>query len=193
MGSAYNNPIDNPQDWDYVTIAGIRNPGLAIVGEFKRTSTWDEKNGKGNQGSTITYVGRRAAKGRIIFQLWTAAHFVEWDAFFPLFQYNPGKTPTTGVAISYPALDNLSIVNVVCESIGSIVHKGGQLYEIEVYLMEWYPPPQQAVVSTPVSTVGKGGSTQVVPPVLAQNNSYLENLAATGAVPLFAQSPYVIP
>jgi hypothetical protein len=135
-------PISNPQAWDVVYIGGVASPGVVKVSGFKRPHEWDIKKGKGVYGSVITYTGHPPARGTLTFELWTDSQIeTEWPEFSALFQYDPTKAQVTGVGISYPSLNQIGITSVVCENIGAIEHKGAQLYEVAVDLIEWFPPP----------------------------------------------------
>lgn len=157
MGSAFLNPIADygppkyalPTQWDIVRIAGVASPGYCVVSEFKRKHEWDKKKGKGIYGSTITFVGRPAAQGSIKFFLSTGQDFIDWDAFRPLFLYDPTKQTIQAVSIYHPSLDDIKIKSVVTESIGNIIHEGSNLYSCTVDFIEFFPPPPQVAVGSP--------------------------------------------
>lgn len=142
-------PINNPQDWDYVIIGGTKSPGICKVSGFSRKNEWDIKKGKGTIGATLTYVGKPPAKGKILWTLWRPEHFIQWQAFRPLLKYDPTKKNVVAVDIFYPSLDDLDIHSVVCEDLGGIEHQGMQLYTIEAEFTEYFPPPKKSAVSTP--------------------------------------------
>ena len=91
MASGALNPIDNPQAWDVIIVGGVASPGVCSVTGFKRECEWDVKKGKGTVGATLTYVQKPPATGQFKFTLWTAAHFVAWEAFRALLKYDPTK------------------------------------------------------------------------------------------------------
>jgi hypothetical protein len=150
------NPIDNPQAWDFVTIASIDSPGVCEVGECKRKHDYDVKKGKGTSGATTTFTGKPPATFSIKFKLWTPAHFTAWDAFRPLLKYDPTKKAAQAFDIYHPALADVDVKSVITESIGSIVHEGGQLYSLTVEFMEYFPASKTSAVSTPSGSQSNG-------------------------------------
>lgn len=152
MTSELLDPIAFPNDWDVFTIGGFKSPGVAVVHEFKRKHEFDVKKSKGVYGATITFVGRPPAQGRITLKFWQAAHFISWAGFRPLLKYNPTKTTVQAVDIFHPSLGDIDLTSVVCESIGNIIHEGNKLYTVEIELLEYFPPPPIAAVSTPTTS-----------------------------------------
>ena len=155
MSSGTVDPFSNPQAWDVITVAGVASPGKCDVSDCKTAYDWDVKKGKGVRGATVTFLGRPPAKFHITFQLWTAAHFAAWDAFRPLFKYDPAKKQPNAIDIYHPALADIEISSVVCEGIGTIIHKGGQLYELVIDFLEYLPPVKS------IGTPGKSVYTQL--------------------------------
>ncbi len=149
MSSGALNPIDNPQAWDIVSIGDVTSPGLCEVSEAKRKHDYDVKKGKGTAGATTTFTGKSPATFAIKFKLWQPAHFTAWDTFRPLLKYDPAKKTAQAFDIYHPALADIDIKSVVTESIGSIVHEGGQLYSITVEFLEYFPASKTSSVSTP--------------------------------------------
>ena len=148
------NPLDNPQVWDVVTISGIVCPGIIEMGEWKRAHDWDIKKGKGTVGGTVTFVQKPPAEGSIKFLLWTAEQFQAWDSFLPLLKYDPTKSTVSAVDIYHPGLDAIDIATVVTVKIGNIIHEGKQLYSISVDFLEYFPPPNVSAVGTPTGATG---------------------------------------
>ncbi len=159
MASGEINPIDNPQAWDVINVGGKDNPGYCEVGEFKRENEWDIKKGKGTKGATMTFVGLPPAKGQIVFYLWLAQHFRDWEAFRKLFKYDPTKKTTSAIDIYHPSLADIDISSVVTEYITNIVHVGKQMYTVTVDLVEYSPPPKASAVSTPGGSKSTGGAS----------------------------------
>ena len=146
-----NNPIQAPEQWAQIVLAGVTSPGVCEVKEWKRHHEWDIKKGRGAFGATLTYTQRPPIKGTIEFKLWTPAHFAAWDDFYPLFHYDPtksGNQVVKGISIYHPALAALDIKSVVTEFISNPVHKGEGLYEISVELIEFFKPPPGSAIST---------------------------------------------
>jgi hypothetical protein len=192
-GSGGIDPIQNPQSWDVIVLAGVTSPGIiAEMSGFDRVNGWQIKKGKGSDGGTLTYVQRPPAEGHIKFVLSTAADFQAWASFRPLFLYNPAKNAAASeqaVSIWHPALADLSISSVVTKKISPIRHMGKGKYEVTVDLIEFAPPPASNVVNTPTTT--NDNSTILSSPTgttLGQNTSASEPLGqGVGVAQIFAQ------
>lgn len=156
-------PTLNPQDWDVITVKGIKSPGLAIVGEGKRSWDWDVKKGKGLQGAYLTYTGKPPLKFSVRFELWDDGmrngvyfpqldHFAAWDDFVTLLQYDPTKKTVSAIDFYHPSFEGLGLRSVVTESVSNLVHQGEQLYVVNVEFIEYTPPPPQSAVASPTSS-----------------------------------------
>lgn len=182
MASGQINPIDNPGAWDFLTVGGMKSPGLAKVGEAKRANEWDKKKGKGASGESLTFVQKPAASFSVQFYLWEPQHFADWETFRPLLKYDPTKRVTTALDVYHPSLADLDIGAVVTESLGSIVHEGDQLYSCTVEFCEYNPPPPVSAVSTPAGSVGQSpdaatAGTQPDPAVVSAQSEFDSALA----------------
>ena len=156
------NPIESPEAYEVVTIAGIDSPGLAQVQSINRSYQWDVKVGKGAFGSTTTFTGRVPAEFSVLFTLWRSAHFAQWSRFVKRLKYDPTKirynietrwvSGVDAVGIYHPSLAQLDIKSVVVKKINGISHKGKGVYETSIEFLEWFPPPKISVVATPASS-----------------------------------------
>jgi hypothetical protein len=165
MGLGQNSPISEPSSWDYCLVAGTECPGWCEVSGWVRSWGWQEKRGKGVQGTTLTYTGKPSAKGTIKFYLTTDEDFEDWDTFYPLFKYDPTRQTIQGIDIKHPALQALGIKACVCEDIGQPEHEGLALWSITVKLIEYAPPPKAPAVATPAGADnGKAGVNAGVGP-----------------------------
>jgi len=156
------NPIENPDAYEVVTIAGVDSPGLAQVQSINRSYQWDVKVGKGAFGSTTTFTGRVPAEFSVLFTLWRSAHFGQWSRFVKRLKYDPTKirynietrwvSGVDAVGIYHPSLAQLDIKSVVIKKINGLSHKGKGVYEASIEFLEWFPPPKISVVATPASS-----------------------------------------
>lgn len=169
-------PYNWASQWDSINLGGVRSPGICNVGEFKRAHEWDLKKGKGTLGATITFVGRPPAKGSIEFFLWEASHFVAWDSFLPLLKYDPTKQSVQAVEIYHPSLAAIDLYQVVSESIGNPVHKGGGLFSITIEFLEYFPPPKTSATSTPTSAKPNADPTANPPDPFAAQQAQIAAL-----------------
>lgn len=145
------NPIEFPQAWDTLSVAGVQSPGIIPPGGVsgaKRTYKYDIKVGKGVKGSTTTFVGVPPAPFTVKFQLWTAKHFARWDLFRDLLKYDPTKKALQAFEVFHPKLSEVDITSVVTTDIGATDDLGSGLYSITVEFLEYLPPPPVSTVST---------------------------------------------
>lgn len=157
------NPLDNPQDYDFVEIDGEENPGIiapsGITG-FKRETEWEVKKGKGTKGGTATLTQLPPAKGAIKFLLWEPEHFEAWDSTFrKRFKYDPTKKTANAVDIFHPTLAKQDIHSVVTENIGPETPEGQGLWSITVELLEYLPAPKKTVTTSPDGSSNKNKSS----------------------------------
>lgn len=164
------NPLKFPAEWDKFRIGSVRSPGVCVVGKAKRAHEWDEKRGKGVQGGTLTYQGIKLAHIPVKIMLWRTPgvtgpndpdDFADWEAFIPLLEYDPTKQVLKALDIYYPSLPDIKVFNVVCEGIGNVTPTapGSTLYEVEIDLIQYAPPPPVNVTTTPT-----GAATNAKPP-----------------------------
>lgn len=158
-------PFSAPQDYDFVKIDGVENPGIIApkgISGFKRETEWDVKKGKGTKGGTATLSQLPPAKGSIKFLLYSKFHCEAWDQIYRArFKFDPTKKTKNAVDIYHPALAKLDIHSVVTESIGPETPEGLGIWSITVELLEYLPQPKKTVTSTPngsTSTGTKSGS-----------------------------------
>lgn len=68
-------------EFDYVTLAGVRSPGRAEVSNGKLTVQYDEESGAGIDGATLKYKGVGLGELDVKFTLWEDQHWIEWETF----------------------------------------------------------------------------------------------------------------
>lgn len=176
-------PITDPGSWDYATIAGVPTPGLIPQGglTFAREHKWDVKVGKGTDGATETYNGKPPAEGKLKLQFWTPEHFAAWDAFSALLlTYDATKKAPTPATIYHPSLVPLRISAVVVKKVGSVQHAGHGLYEVEVELLEYTPPPKSSAVSTPTGAANDDAENEAEKPLTPFQKKVLQRTQKIG-------------
>ena len=145
-------------------VQGVRSPGIIPRGGISghdREQKFEVKEGKGTAGATETFNGRPPVKFTIKFQLWLPAHFAAWGTFRPLLKYDPLKSPKErAISIYHPALAENEIGEVVVTKIGGLTAADDKgLSERTIEFLEYAPPPNASVTSTPGATkytTGKG-------------------------------------
>ena len=155
-GSAFNDWITQPAAWDSINLAGtqtsvVTHGLLKEVHGFDRDNGWQEKKGKGSIGATITYVQKPPAKGKLIFEVWTAMHLQTWGTFRQLFLYNPAAGQSAddqAISISYPSLDDIQLSAVLVKKISPVQRMPRGKGIIAIELWEYIPVPQVSAVQT---------------------------------------------
>jgi hypothetical protein len=159
-------PIFNSEAWMTYTLNDTPCPGVIDMDGIRgldRVTEWDRKKGKGMRGAVLTLTQQPLAIGEITSLFWLAEHFQQWADFYDLLTYYANKNALTNAArIEHPALQQNGIKNVVVGKIGTIRHRGKNLYSVTVEYIEWAPPPANSVVSTPISS-GGGVTASPVP------------------------------
>lgn len=180
MAVGLNNPIDHPEVWDRVVVAGVASPGYCKIKQHARKNEWDIKRGKGAKGATITYVQRPPMQFTIEFYAGYydisgaggPSDFAAWDAFLPLLQYDPTKKTPQAIDIYHPALADVDLSSVVTESIGGWEDAGDNLFKREIAFLEYFPPPARSAVGGPTgskSATPGNGPTPNPPPSAPQS------------------------
>lgn len=148
------NPIEHSQDADFLTLQGVRSPGvIASMSGHDREYKWDVKEGKGTAGATTTFTNIPPVKFSVKFSLWTPTHFTELERFLAVCFFDPTKDPSLNArSIFHPWLAPLSIASVVTTKIGGIVHEGKGLYSVTVEFLEYKPAPKVNATATPGAT-----------------------------------------
>ncbi len=154
-------PVDTPDLWDSIILAGIKSPGIAEVTGGDREFGWEAKKSQGSDGATTTQGGAGLAKPKVKFLLWKEPgkvdHFEAWNmVFLPLLHSSQKavaakKTTTTQVVahagkpphaldIYHPDLAANGIRSVVVDNIGQLVDEGKGLSSCAVSFLEFRPP-----------------------------------------------------
>ncbi len=164
--SGYNPPAQfAPSPYDVIQIQGVTCPGICVLSGFERRWKFDKKGGKGVNGITSTLTGKDELHGTVKFYAWTALQLVLWEGFRPLFKYDVSKQEMQAVTVFHPALADLDISALVCESLSPLLHAGHGMFTCEARMIEFAPPPKAAAVSTPTQAKsGTGGTSQNATP-----------------------------
>lgn len=179
MSTATLNPIDHAQDFDWVTIDGARNPGIAEISGASRSYEWQVYKAQGTQGAETRFSQIPPAKFSIKLRFWLAEHFRAWATWSARLKYDPTKRRPGVFTIYYPTLADLGIQRCTTEEIGAITSEGKGLWSVTIKLLEYYPPKPTAVIATPngyqqaQNDVGKG-----VDPAVAKLQQQAAKLAA---------------
>lgn len=176
-------PLASPGQWDVFSINGVVSPGVIPAGGirgFKREFTWDMKIGKGTVGGTPSLTQRPLVKGSFVLQFWNDQQIkVNWPGFVALMNYNPDKSssPTALQALTlyHPALSAIQLNLAICEYITPVIHKGQNLYEVEIGFVEYVQPSPNPVNATQTPKGAAAANQETFgPPVTAASNEVRE-------------------
>jgi len=144
-----------PAQWDLFTAGSQIWPGKVLIRGATRAYRWDVKDPPGKDGEWVTYRGLRTKPFRIVFLLWTDAHFAFWPAMQLAFQYPESKLGIIAVTnVYHPVLAMLGIANLVTEDVGGVEPVSSDkpdLYTATMVVREYLPPPPVPTTVTPVS------------------------------------------
>lgn len=132
-------PVANAAQHDFCLLGGQITPGIARIEGLSRKQKWDVKDGQGQKGAKITYVGDVLSKFRIKVTLWDDEQFKVWKANIdPVLQksWNP---PHPAIDIWHPDTVEKGIKSIVVEDVSQFVEiKDG--WEITINVVEYREP-----------------------------------------------------
>lgn len=133
-------PLDFPELYDTIIIAGMVAPGKATVSGVKRSWKIDKKEGKGSDGGTVTIQGKEIPEFEVTFTLWEQEHFEQWEQLQSILE-NASGAKSSALSISHPALERLRIVNVIVKEIGQLTpsKEGDVISTVKVGFVEYHP------------------------------------------------------
>jgi hypothetical protein len=118
-------PISNPNSWDSISISGVlwgaNTPygGKITVQGASRFYKIDQKDAKGQDGSTQTYVGTHPKPFRLIFEMWTSQQWAFWNSLTsPIFYMSGVLGKVIPLDIIHPATSILGINRILVDDIG---------------------------------------------------------------------------
>lgn len=135
------NPVETPEFYDHLIIAGVETPGVVKIDGASRPYKWDVKEGKGTSGGTTTFQGAGVPKVKVTLTMWLPEHFAAWDDLRTALQASLSKA-VTALDVLYPDLSELDIFSCVVEDIGQVkrVKQGDTLSTVDFSLIEYHPP-----------------------------------------------------
>lgn len=125
------NPVEHPDLFDALEIAGVRSPGKVEFSGHDRKANWDVKVGKGIDGGSTTLNGIPPIEFTATFWLVNVAEFEAWPAFAKVVRETISASPK-GADVYHPDLAENDIKSVCQATFGGRQHdgKGGQKYAI---------------------------------------------------------------
>ncbi len=125
---------------NFIVLAGIPSPGLAIVRGASSPRKWDLRPGYGLNGATAVCIGRDVSKFSVDIFLWEQAHALQWKLFSQIFS----APPLTMLSIVHPALNSppIYIEQVQIENVTQLEQDpdGGGLWCSSISFFEYKKP-----------------------------------------------------
>lgn len=119
-------PFTQPDAWDSISVSGVPwgkgtpQGGKIQVRGCSRFYKIDQKDSKGQDGSTQTYLGSHPKTFRLIFSIWTALQWTYWNAtILPFFFYSGVINKVNPIQIQHPALAVVGVTSILVDDIGS--------------------------------------------------------------------------
>jgi hypothetical protein len=157
------NPVDSPDLYDSIVLAGKRSPGFVTLSGHDRNQKWDIKEADGSGGASTTYKGEQVAQFQASFYLVKDPvlgldEFKDWETFAQLIRSSlPNSGKPKALSIYHPDLAANDIKNVCQASIGGMTHDGKGGATVVVKFVEFRPPKKKggSPNATKTSTVSK--------------------------------------
>ncbi|AUX23351.1 uncharacterized protein SOCEGT47_038740 [Sorangium cellulosum] len=111
------NPIEQPDLYDVILLAGQRSPGQAIATGAGSPRNWDERKGYGLSGAFLVFTGDGLAKFQVRLLLWEPQHFAEWESFSALLARPQRGTRPKALDYYHPYHEPLGIKSAVVEDV----------------------------------------------------------------------------
>jgi hypothetical protein len=135
-------PLDNPDVWSHIVVAGVSSPGICTVSGAERKWKWEKKEAKGKSGASVTGGNKELAEPSFTLKLWRRGavdHIADWSAFRPTLG-TPDPNNPVALDVYHPALEANEIRSVVVQEIGPLTDKGKGMWEVTVKLLEYRKP-----------------------------------------------------
>ena len=110
------NPIDHPDLYDSIILAGRVSPGRARVSMPMRTEGWEKQKAKGADGAEAVNNGADLIEFDVELYLWRderVDHFEAWEDWSPVLLTPVKAGNPMALDIYHPQLDGLGISSVV--------------------------------------------------------------------------------
>ena len=115
--------VGGPPNQDYIVLAGMPSPGLAVVKGAGSPRKWEIPDAFAQTGSNIKYRGEKPSAFDVDIFCWTDAHFLAWPIFARLTLSAPIAIgpPVLAMSIQHPTLNDppLSILQVVVTNVSA--------------------------------------------------------------------------
>lgn len=155
------NPVDNPELYESIVLAGRKSPGVVTLSGHDRKVNWDVKQGSGQSGASTSVKDIPPVEFTCSFYLVKdpttpdSDDLAEWPDFLALINSTVNGTSAKAVDIYHPDLAENDIKSVCKALVGGVVHdgKGGQTRVVK--FIEYKPPKPAGGAPNGSSTKGK--------------------------------------
>ncbi len=134
------NPIDDPELYDVISLAGTFSPGVVTITGHDRKHGWDIKKGSGQNGATTTRSSDDPIEFTCSFKLTDVEDFDAWPAFHALINSTVASKVPVALDIYHPDLAEQDIKSVVKATVMGTVHDGLGGQTKAVKFLEYRPP-----------------------------------------------------
>jgi hypothetical protein len=112
-------PLQSPEQYDYITLDGVKSPGLCIRSSGgERKQKWENQQAPGFAGAFTVFRGEEISTIEYQFQLWEPEHFIAWDSFVATLRAGQKKRPPRVYDLVDLTIDHNEIKQVAAVSIG---------------------------------------------------------------------------
>jgi hypothetical protein len=140
-------PASTGAGWDPLTqpidkahMGGKWTPGILEIIGASSPRNWEEVGGYGMSGALLIYRGWGLSHFSLVFWLWEAGDWADWNAFKPLVMRPPRNTRPRSIDISHPLLEDLQIRSVVVEDLFAPEQAEAGVWRIEVRVIAFREP-----------------------------------------------------
>jgi len=150
------NPIDNPDLYDSIELAGRRSPGVVTLSGHDRNHKWDVKPADGANGASTTHKGEEITQFQASFYLVKDPvlgldEFALWETFAAIIRKSIPKVGSpTALKIYHPDLAANDIKTISHATIGGMTHDGKGGATVVVKFLEYRPIKKKTSSGSPL-------------------------------------------
>ena len=96
-------------DHNVAVVDGFAMPGKSTISGAAIETKWNEQDGHGQTGASISYTGTKLSAFVLTIEMWTDAHLAQWELVKKLFDPPKPGGLALGHAIEHPTLADVGI------------------------------------------------------------------------------------
>lgn len=155
------NPIDHPDLYDSIILAGRVSPGRARVSMPMRTEGWEKQKAKGADGAETVNNGADLIEFDVELYLWRderVDHFEAWENWSPVLLTPVKAGNPMALDIFHPQLDGLGISSVVVKQRSNPQPDGKGGATVKLKFLQYSPPKKKPGNGKPKGSKSGGTS-----------------------------------